>query len=206
MMRNAVAVPLSNYVTRPRPLTTDVRKERQVRKLIMAGVAVAALAVPTAALAQGGGNVTCTDNSLAGTTVNSNVTVPAGAHCDLSWATVTGNVNVAGSLTTFGQTHFEGNVIVNGGSFAGANWGVTIDKNLQFTDPATYSYNGFWGDYSPNVVKGQITYTITSATNYPPSQAPVLYFHDTTAGGFSYSDNGLGQHRAPDTRGLSIAA
>jgi hypothetical protein len=187
-----------------------------MRKLILAVplvAALAALAVPS--LASAAGSASCTDGSLGGTKnmVNSNVTVPAGAQCDLSWDDVKGNVDVYGTLTTYGITHFEGNVTVHpGGSYLGSNWGVTIDKNLSFTDPATYSYNGLTGDQLwqgttpiPNVVKGQISYTITSATNYPPSLAPVSLFYNTTAKGFNYSDQGLGQHRAPDTSGLTIA-
>ena len=57
-----------------------------MRKLILAVplvAALAALAVPSLASAATG-NITCTDNSLAGKTITSNVTVPAGATCDLS--------------------------------------------------------------------------------------------------------------------------
>jgi hypothetical protein len=175
------------------------------KSLIAAAVAAASLAVPALASAQVG-NTPCTDSSLAGTTVTSNITVPAGATCDLSWADLQKNVEVYGSLVTFGQTHFEGNVTVHpGGSFAAANWGVTIDKNLQFTDPATYSYNGFWGNYSANVVKGSITYTLDANANYPMYQSPLLYFGGgVTAGSFTYSDTSVGFPGHLDTGGLHV--
>jgi hypothetical protein len=71
---------------------------------------------------------------------------------------VKGNVDVYGTLSNFGASHFEGNVTVHPrGWFRASNWGVTIDKNLSWTDPATYSENGLNGTYGgPNVVKGQI--------------------------------------------------
>jgi hypothetical protein len=148
------------------------------------------------AMAAGGGNVTCTDNSLAGTVVTSNVTVPAGARCDLSWADVQGNVTSSGAVVTYGITHFEKNVTISaGGSFAASNWGVTIDGNLSITDPAANSGNGFWGDYSPNTVKGMINYTITptAAAAYPQYQWPYLYFGGptTVTKGVAYSVGSL---------------
>jgi hypothetical protein len=131
--------------------------------------------------------VSCTSNTLAGTTVNKAVDVPAGATCDLSWATINGNVTVEGSLVNFGMTTFNGNVTVNpGGSVQFSNWGVTINGNLSITDPAANSGNGFWGDYSPNTVTGGITYTITpaAAAAYLQYQWPYLYFGGpTTVGG-----------------------
>src|SRR5215471_19313774 len=96
-----------------------------------------------------------------GFVIPANLTVPAGVDCRLGWGEVVGVANVAGNLYTFGQVHFDKNVNVTaGGSFAASNWGVTIDQNLNITDPAANSGNGFWGDYSPNVVNGSINYTI----------------------------------------------
>jgi hypothetical protein len=180
-----------------------------MRKQILAVPVVAtlaALAVPS--LASAAAPTTCTDNSLAGTTINNAVFVPAGATCDLSWANVaTGyNVTVSGNLVTYGKTHFGKNVIVNpGGSFAASNWGDTIDGNLSITDPATYSYNGFWGNYSPNVVHGNVDYKITSAMAYPMYQSPLLYFGGGVQvdGNFSYSDLGTGFPGHLDTGGLT---
>jgi hypothetical protein len=154
------------------------------------------------------GNVNCTDNSLAGKVINSNVTVPAGATCDLSWSDIKGNVSIAGTLTTYGMTTFEKNVSVVGGSFGAANWGVTIDGNLSFLNPATYSYNGFWGNQggSTNLVKGNLSYTITSDTVYPMYQSPLLYFGGGTTvdGNFSYSDQGTGFPGHLDQGGLNV--
>jgi hypothetical protein len=160
------------------------------------------------AMAAGGGSYTCTDSSKAGQTINSNVTVPAGANCDLSWSTVNGNVSVAGSLTTYGITTFNGNVSVTGGSFAAANWGVTINGNLSFTNPATYSYNGFWGNQggTSNLVTGNLTYTITNAVAYPDYQSPLLYFGGGTRvnGSFNYTDQGTGFKGHLDQGGLTV--
>src|SRR5215471_4972670 len=113
------------------------------------------------------GPTTC-PNATPGTTsfpegfvIPANLTVPAGVDCRLGWGEVVGVSNVSGNLYTFGQVHFDKNVNVNaGGSFAASNWGVTIDQSLNITDPAANSGNGFWGDYSPNVVNGSINYTI----------------------------------------------
>jgi hypothetical protein len=180
-----------------------------MRKLIMGIAVVAMFAVPAVAMAAPAtGSTTCTDSSnLQGQTINSNVTIPAGATCNLSWSDIKGNVTVNGRLVTYGITHFEKNISVNGGSFAAANWGVTIDGNLSFLNPAVYSYNGFWGDYSPNVVKGNLSYTITSDTVYPDYQSPLLYFGGgvTVNGNFNYSDQGSGFPGHLDKGGLTAA-
>jgi hypothetical protein len=176
--------------------------------LVFAGVAAAA---PSP-----GGSTTCTDNSLAGKTITTNVTVPAGARCDLSWSEVQGNVNVNGNLVTYGITHFAKNVnVMPGGSFAAANWGVTIDQNLNITDPGANSGNGFWGDYSPNLVRGTVNYTITpdAAAAYPQYQWPYLYFGGptTVSKGVNYSVGSLlsvrpfNQGNATITGGTSIS-
>src|SRR5262249_3521012 len=173
------------------------RRDYAMKRLfvLLAALAATSAALAGNAFAGGTGSVSCTDASLAGKTITSNVTVPASAPCDLSWADVQGNVTVNGSLVTFGITHFAKNVSVQpGGSFAAANWGVTIDGNLSFLNPGTYSYNGFWGDYSTNEVKGNLSYTITSDTAYPQYQSPLLYFGGGVKvdGKFNYSDHGTG--------------
>jgi hypothetical protein len=175
-----------------------------MRRIILAAVvAAASLMVPAASMAAGAtGSTSCTGD-MSGQTIATNVTVPSGARCDLSWSDIKGNVSVAGSLVTFGKTHFERNVSVVGGSFAASNWGVTIDGNLSFLNPAVYSYNGFWGNYSPNEVKGNLNYTITSDTTYPQYQSPLLYFGGGTQvdGSFTYSTGGVGHL---DTGGLHV--
>ena len=95
------------------------------------------------------GTTTCTGDLPSPYVIATNLNVPAGATCRLFGNEVKGNVSVQGSLVAFGAT-FDRNVSVTGGSFAGENWGVTIKGNLSFVDPATYSYNGFFGNYSPN--------------------------------------------------------
>jgi len=181
---------------------------------LLGAIVLAFAGVATAANAPG--SVSCSGNSLAGTTIASNVNVPAGATCDLSWSDVKGNVSVSGSLINYGATTFEKNVAVNpGGSFIASNWGVTISGNLSYLNPATYSYNGFFGNYGfgpgdayghYNVVKGNLTYTITSDTAYPDYQSPLLYFGGgTTVGGnFTYSDHGIGFPGHLDQGGLKV--
>jgi hypothetical protein len=177
--------------------------------IVAAVFGAALLALAGVATAAPNAGVICTDNSLAGQTVMTNVTVPANSTCDLSWADVHGNVTVNGSLVTYGITHFGGNVQVNqGGSFAASNWGVTIDGNLSFLNPATYSYNGFWGNQggTSNLVKGNINYTITSGMQYPMYQSPLLYFGGGTHvnGNLNYSDQGTGFPGHLDTGGLTV--
>ena len=165
-----------------------------------------AVAAPPAG-AEATGTTTCTSSSnLAGKTISTNVNVPAGATCDLSWSDVQGNVSVQGTLKTYGITTFEKNVSVTGGSFAAANWGVTINGNLSFVNPAAYSYNGFWGNYSANEVKGNLSYTIDSSTAYPCYQSPLLYFGGGAKvdGNFNYSDQGTGFAGHLDQGGLNV--
>jgi hypothetical protein len=171
----------------------------------LAAVSLVSLAVPALSSAAVG-NTNCTGDGTMSGTVTSNVTVPAGATCVLYGADLQKNIDVYGALKTFGPIHFEGNINVHpGGSFAAANWGVTIDKDLAFTDPATYSYNGFWGNYSPNIVKGSITYTLDANANYPMYQSPLLYFGGgVKAGSFTYTDQSVGFPGHLDTGGLNI--
>jgi hypothetical protein len=181
-----------------------------MRKFIVAATAIAALAVPS--LASAAAPINCTDGSWQGKTITTSVNVPAGATCDLSWADVTtgNNVTVNGHLRSYGQTHFGKNVTINqGGSFDAGNWGIVIDGNLAFTNPATYSYNGFFSlnhpDWDYSVVHGNIDYKITSAMAYPDYQSPLLYFGGGVKvdGNFSYSDQGTGFPGHLDTGGLT---
>jgi hypothetical protein len=193
---------------------------RRYSKFVVVAGAVAALAAPSAAMAAanpGNGSTNC-PNAAQGTTsypdgavISSNLNVPAGVTCRLGWVEVQGNVSATGNLYTFGQAHFDKNVTVNpGGSFAASNWGVTIDQNLYITDPAANSGNGFWGDYSSNVVKGSVNYTITpaAAAAYPQYQWPYLYFGGgTTVQNLSYSVGSLSSVRPFDshvTNGLKV--
>jgi hypothetical protein len=172
------------------------------KSLIAALVAAVSLAAPALSSAQVG-NTNCTGNGTMYGTVTSNVTVPAGATCVLYGATLQKNIDVYGTLKTFGPIHFMGNVNVHpGGSFAASNWPVTIDKDLSITDPAANSGNGFWGSYTPddqsqdhpwlhlNEVKGSIIYTIDQ--NYPLYQSPYLDFAGGVKvdGDFTYNTGG----------------
>jgi hypothetical protein len=151
------------------------------------------------------GTTTCTGDLPSPSVITTNLNVPAGATCRLFGNEVKGNVTVQGSLVAFGAT-FDRNVSVTGGSFAGENWGVTVKGNLSFVDPATYSYNGFWGNYSHNTVDGNLSYVIDSSTAYPCYQSPLLYFGGGTTvnGSLSYSDQGTGFAGHLDTGGLNV--
>jgi hypothetical protein len=160
--------------------------------VLAALTALAALAVTSSASAAPG-STTCTGDMV--TPPSGSVVVPAGATCRmLFWGEVPGTVQVAGTLNTFGKITFDKNVTVNGGAFSASNWGVTLNSNLIINNPAPYSYNGFWGNYSPNEVKGNVIYTITSDMAYPPYGAPLLYFGGgaTVDGNFNYSTAGVG--------------
>jgi hypothetical protein len=102
--------------------------------------------------------------------------------------------------------HFDKNVTVKGGEFAGKNNRVQIDGNLTITNPAVYSSNGFWGNQDgTNLVKGNVTYTIDNTMAYPDYQSPSLYFGGGTqvVGNFNYSDQGTGFPGHLDTGGLT---
>ena len=153
------------------------------------------------------GTTTCAGDIPSGSVITTNLNVPAGATCRLSGNEVKGNVTVQGSLVAFGAT-FDRNVSVTGGSFAGENWGVTIKGNLSFVDPATYSYNGFWGNQggTTSTVEGNLSYVIDSSTAYPCYQSPLLYFGGGTTvnGSFNYSDQGTGFAGHLDQGGLTV--
>jgi hypothetical protein len=189
-----------------------------MKRIIGLVAVVAALSMSAVAFASPApGSTTCTDSSaLQGKTITANLTVPAGATCNLSWSDVKGNVTVNGSLITFGTTTFEKNVSVVGGAFASVNWGVTINGNLSFLNPAVYSSNGFWGTFSPTEVKGNLSYTITADTVYPDYLSPLLYFNKgfaldgvtlngvTVDGNFNYNDLGTGFPGHLYTGGLDV--
>jgi hypothetical protein len=158
-----------------------------MRKILIAAMmAAVSLAVPSLASAAGNGNIPCTNGS--NQTINANVTVAAGQICRFS-GTINGNLIVNGTMLMQGG-EVTGNVNVNpGGLFQGYNYGVTIDKNLTITNPASESpiggSNGFYGNQfgTTNVVKGNVNYTLTPGV-YAPYTWPSLYFGGgTTVGG-----------------------
>ena len=189
----------------------------RIRTIIAAAAVPAALAAAllgtTAASAAANpnagtnGTTTCTTDGLSPSVITTNLNVPAGATCRLYGNEVKGNVSVQGTLVAFGAT-FDRNVSVTGGSFSGVNNGVTIKGNLSFVDPATYSYNGFWGNQggTTNTVDGNVSYVIDSNTAYPCYQSPLLYFGGGTTvnGSFSYSDQGTGFAGHLDQGGLNV--
>ena len=187
----------------------------RIRTILAAAVVPAALAASLLGSTAAGaatnpnptatGTTTCTSDGLSPSVITTNLNVPAGATCRLYGNEVKGNVTVQGSLVAFGAT-FDRNVSVTGGSFSGSNWGVTIKGNLSFVDPATYSYNGFWGNYSHNTVDGNVSYVIDNSTAYPCYQSPLLYFGGGTTvnGNFTYSDQGTGFAGHLDQGGLNV--
>ena len=125
-----------------------------MRKLIITGMAVAMLAVPAAASAGGptGSTVCDQDHPVAhGSTITTNLTVPAGKFCDLSgdgggWSTIKGNVTVNGVMFAQG-VKFEKNVAVDGGIFRAVNDGSTITGNMSIknsTGSLGLAESGFW--------------------------------------------------------------
>jgi hypothetical protein len=175
-----------------------------MRRLLLASVAiVAAFVIPSSATAATT-STTCTGN-LSSRTITTNVTVPAGTTCNLSWSDIKGNVSIAGSVVTYGITTFEKNVSVVGGSFVSVNHGATIDGNLSFLDPAANSQSGFWPpeDATINLVKGNLSYTIDSNVSYPCYQWPALYLGSVTVdGNFNYTGYTFSSHL--DTSGLTL--
>ena len=169
---------------------------------LLGTTAASAAANPNAATT---GATTCAGD-LSQTVIATNLNVPAGATCRLFANEVKGNVTVQGSLYTFGAITFDRNVSVTGGEFKGSNWGVTVNGNLSFIDPAPNSQNGFFGNYSPNEVKGNMSYVIDSSTAYPCYQSPLLYFGGGTKvdGSFNYSDYGTGFAGHLDQNGLNV--
>jgi hypothetical protein len=174
---------------------------RKSTKFIAAAGALATLAVPTAAMAQGGGNVPCTDGS--NQKINANVTVAAGQTCRFD-GTINGNLTVNGIMLMQGG-EVAGNVNVNpGGMFQGYNHGVTIDKNLTITNPApNYASpiggnNGFYGNEqgTTNVVKGDVNFTLNSGVYAPYTWAQLDFNGGTTVGGnINYSISSDVQNR-----------
>jgi hypothetical protein len=164
-----------------------------MKKLLTRGLlGIAALAVPVGALvalpmaanaAPAGGSTTAAAVIAAtgmGTgplpsyaTINANLDVPAGQSLFLNGATVTGNVTVEGYLFA-GNTHFDKNVIVNGGLIKFNNQPSlpsVVEGNLNVTNPSSSDQSGFW---VPTTIEGNFNYSGPSA---------LLYGAPTTVGG-----------------------
>jgi hypothetical protein len=162
---------------------------RKYTKFIVVAGAVAALAAPSAALASGSTtpcpNADRNTTSFAdGTVIPNALNVPAGVTCRLGNMEVQGNVTVAGNLVVNGTT-FDGNVNVNGGTFAAINWGTHIKGNLAITNSQGDHYtanNGLWSDYAPSVIDGGFSYTGNDGWFYAEGS-------NTIHGKFTYSGN-----------------
>jgi hypothetical protein len=142
-----------------------------------------ALALPAAANAAPAGGSTTAAAVLAtgsGTgpnpyngTINANLDVPAGASLVLNGATVTGNVTVEGYLFA-GNTHFDKNVIVNGGVIQFNNQPALpsiIEGNLNVTSPSSSDTSGFWVH---TTIDGNFNYYGSSAQLYM-APAPTVH-------------------------------
>jgi hypothetical protein len=105
-------------------------------------------------------------------------------------------VSVEGNLYTYGESTFEQNVGVNGGSFVSTNYPINIKGNLAITGSS--SPNGFWTQYDhPSHVGGNFSYT----GNFWPGYLYVDYLGAEVAGNFTYANNTT---NAPDINGLVV--
>jgi hypothetical protein len=174
-----------------------------MRKLILAATMVAALAVPTVAMAAnpGGGSTQC-KGDIGPTVITNNLNVPDGATCRLFGTEVQGNISVGAGATlhTFGFTA-DNNVTVSGGYFVDNNWGFTIKHNLTIDGSQGDPYNannGFWSNYSRSYIGGDFTYTNNLGWFYAEGgqktadDGTVLdsWNGATVHGSFNYSGNG----------------
>ena len=182
----------------------------RIRIILAAAAAPAALAAvvlgstagsASAAPNPGNGAVVITSqaqaDALSGTTINKNVDVPAGVTRPdgspiwLSWAHITGNLSIEGTVFLSADT-VDGNVTVSGpGSFLGLSYFAShFERNLTVQNssgiytggPGTTSF-GNWTQYNaPSQVDGSFTFTGNSGGLY--SGYPM---HVT--GSFTYSGN-----------------
>jgi hypothetical protein len=184
-----------------------VKNLSKVRVAALGGVGLAgviaplALAGPAHAANPGNGAVVIKSqaqaDALSGTTINKNVDVPAGVTRPdgspiwLSWAHITGNVNIEGNVFMSADT-VDGTVTVSGpGSFLGlSNYASHFKGDLDVQNstgiytggPGTTSF-GNWTQYNaPSQVDGSFHFTGNSGGLY--SGYPM---HVT--GGFTYAGN-----------------
>jgi hypothetical protein len=156
-----------------------------MKKLLTRGLlGIAALAIPAGAAvalpmaanaAPAGGSITATNSwaNPTGGTINGNLDVPAGVTVHLNGAEVTGNVTVEGTLQA-ANTHFDKNVIVNGGAFQFVNQPTlpsVIKGNLNVTTSPASDGSGFW---VPTVIDGNFNFTGSTA---------MVFGSPTTVGG-----------------------
>jgi hypothetical protein len=196
---------------------------RKYSKFIVAGSAIAALAVPTAAMALSAApamadatsNTTCATPPVVGynsdgspqyggkyngmsmadgTVIPGNLKIPAGVTCRVGWIEVKGNVIVTGGeLDTFGASTFDMNVNVDGGRFVATNYPIHIKQNLSISN--TSSQSGFWTQYwGPSQIDGSISYTNNSGQLY-------IDYNGVNATSLTYSNN---TGPAPDLNGLHL--
>ena len=187
-----------------------------MKKLMIAATMAAALAVPSLASAAPVSNTTCNnatadydwaETNVLPAKIVGNLTVPDGGLCRLHGNEITGNISVGkgATLHVFGMTA-DNNVSVDGGSFVASNWGVTIGGNLSILNPAPYTQSGFWGNYSSNEVKGNVSFTLDGTVTFPDSGWPSLYAGGgvTVDKNLTYSVGGLSSVRPFDASGWNV--
>lgn len=149
--------------------------------LLLAGAVFVALALVPVAAPANPPNAQCSGTLAPGT--HHNVTVPAGQHCDITGATITGNLTVetGASAEVTSSTTIDGNYICNdcdyadlhdstvggnyliSGEFSGSDIvGDTIDGNLQITLSSAVDYHF---KIDSNNVGGNLTFNDNTGTS-----------------------------------------
>jgi len=112
------------------------------------------------------GSTTCNtgSDSWSNLTIETNLSVPAGATFRLSGVKVMGNVSVAGDLLANGVTFYK-NVSVDGGSLQVGSWGATFRGNLSINNSPGSQVaggavqDGFWTAYADTYVCRNFSYS-----------------------------------------------
>lgn len=113
--------------------------------------------------------------------INGDLTVAAGKTCELHYITVTGNVRVHGTLTSYNSA-FQGNVTVIGGQFTGIN-GNAVAGNLTIMG-SSYD-NGIWG---PTAIGGNLTVVGNAGAN---DGGNAFYVGQATVGHYDSNNNAV---------------
>lgn len=149
-------------------------------------------------------NITCANEQLNATTINGNLTVPAGAWCDLVSVTINGNVEMrqATGVRISGVT-VNGNVEASGTTDAvdpmssGANTicNTTINGNLEIRNSAGASWQ--LGTCGANRVEGNVTFSNNAGSGNSISNTSVQANLECLGNsGLSGSTNRVSGHRS----------